>query len=109
MGKSFKNLAEQLEYEHIQVMKRDKEKLFTFNNNNKTCNLKILNRGEQLFYQEDERAFICEISVMDDVVFSGSIKKWDSGEKITVQEKEQIKQSIEKFFMDNYQTLIWFQ
>ncbi len=106
--KKFKHLAEQLEYELIQAIKDNKEKLFAVNNNNKTCYLKILNRGEQLFYQEDERAFICEISVMDEVVFSGSIKKWDSGAKITAQEKEQIKQSIEKFFMDNYQILMRF-
>ncbi len=72
MGKSFKNLAEQLEYEHIQAMKKDKEKVFTVNNNNKTSYMLILNRGEQLFYQEDGRAFICDISLMDDVVFSGS-------------------------------------
>ncbi len=108
MGKTFTNLAEQLEYEHIQAMKRDKEKAFTVNDNNKTFYMLILNRGEQLFYQEDERAFICEISVIDDVVFSGSIKKWDSGERITVQEKDQIQKNIKKFFMDNYQTLMRF-
>jgi len=68
----------------------------------------ILNRGEQLFYQEDNRAFICEISVIHDVINTDSIRKWDSGEKITFQEKEQIKGNIIYFFMNNYKTVIRF-
>lgn len=100
----FKSLAAQLEYEHIQELKNNKEKTFEVLNDNIISHMLILNRGEQLFYQEGDKAFICEISVKYDIVISDSIKKWDNGEKITSQEKEQIKRNIAKFFLDNYKT-----
>lgn len=108
MGEKYYSLAEQLEYEHIQELKNNKEKTFEVINDNTISHMLILNRGEQLFYQENDKAFICEISVILDIVVSESIKRWDSGEKIKVQEREQIKKNIEKFFMDTYKTSIKF-
>lgn len=108
MQRNFKNLAEQMEYEYIQQLKSNKDEAFPITSDGKISYLKILNRGEQLFYQEDNRALICEISVIHDVVIDESIKKWDSGEKVTDKEKNQIRKNIERFFAESYQTNIRF-
>jgi len=109
MSRKFKNLAEELEYEHIQELKCNNETAFLVEDTeNSKVYMKILNRGEQLFYQENDKAFICEISVLHDIIFTESIKKWDSGEKIKPQEKEKVKNNIQKFFKDNYNTDIKF-
>jgi hypothetical protein len=109
MGRKFKNLAEELEYEHIQELKANNETAFLVEDTeNSKVYMKILNRGEHMFYQENDRAFICEISVLHDIVFTESIKKWDTGDKITLQEKENVKNNIKKFFKNFYNTDISF-
>jgi len=108
MEKKFTNKAEQLRYEHIQELKKDNDKTFTMNYDNKTLHMKILNRGEQFFYQDGDRAFICEISVFADIIYTESIKRWDNGEKINNNEMEEVKRNIERFFMDIYTTTISF-
>ena len=108
MGRKFKNITEQYEYEYIQELKNNNEKAFAVKNNNYTSYMLILHRGEQLFYQEGTRAFICEISARYDFVITESIKRWDTGEKITEEEKENIRENITKFFKDNYNTSVKF-
>ncbi len=109
MARKFKNLAEELEYEHIQELKENNETSFLIEDTeNSKVYLKILNRGEHLFYQENDRAFICEISVLYDIVFTNSIKKWDTGDKITPKEKEKIINNIKNFFKNIYNTDIKF-
>lgn len=109
MSKTFKNLAEQLEYEHIQDLKKNHEGAYSVElDKTGICYIRILNRGEQMFYQENDRAFICEISVLHDIVFSKSIKKWDNGEKVTEQEKNDIKNKITFFFKQYHNTDIKF-
>lgn len=109
MGRKFKNLAEELEYEHIQELKANNGTAFLVEDTeNSKVYMKILNRGEHMFYQENDRAFICEISVLHDIVFTESIKKWDTGDKITLQEKGNVKNNIKKFFKNIYNTDISF-
>ncbi|HOJ78580.1 MAG TPA: hypothetical protein PLZ08_10890 [Bacillota bacterium] len=109
MAKKFKNLAAELEYEHIQELKAKNESAFLVKDTEDSkVYLKILNRGEQLFYQENDRAFICEISLPHNVVFIETIKKWNTGTKLTPQEKEEVINNIQRFFKNNYNTDINF-
>lgn len=109
MSRKINNLAEELEYGHLQELKENNRTAFLVEDTeNSKVYMKILNRGEQMFYQENDKAFICEISVLHDVVFTESIKKWDTGEKIKPQEKEKVKNNIQKFFKNNYNTDISF-
>lgn len=47
----------------------------------------VLGRGENLFFQQNERAFICEIEAVKGIINSKTISKWDNGEKIQDKEK----------------------
>jgi hypothetical protein len=62
------------------------------------ANLKIVYRGEGLFYHSAGRAFICPMSVAGDWVESKNIKKWHAGAKITKDELATIKLDILHFF-----------
>lgn len=47
-----------------------------------TYKLKILGRGEELFFQKDDDALICDISAIFDLIDPKSIKSWDNQHKI---------------------------
>lgn len=71
--------------------------------------VKIVYRGEGLFYCQDNRAFICDLSI-DGGGFIGkkSIKKWDNRKKISDEEKEAIYLNIARFFRETDKTEVSF-
>ena len=62
--------------------------------------IKILHRGEQLFYYDmlNDRALIVEIQIRNGSVFEKSIAKWDSGAKVDTDEKANIISRILNYF-----------
>lgn len=70
--------------------------------------LLILNRGEQMFYQEDGRAFICEISARFGIVYLNSIRKWNTKKKITEEEKTNVVKRLKKFYPLAYKDEVTF-
>lgn len=58
------------------------------------CFIRILNRGEELFYFQAGKGLICEISAAHSLIYAQSIKKWDDGTKIGIKEKEAILNNI---------------
>jgi hypothetical protein len=66
--------------------------------------IKIIGRGEQLFYQQDDKALFVEI-VTDsknncENIFAASIKKWDNGKKVTEDEKRLILTRLKNYFVN---------
>ncbi|WP_343565697.1 hypothetical protein [Sphingobacterium sp.] len=49
--------------------------------------MKILGRGEELFFQKNGSALICDISARFSVIDPESIRQWDNGKKISDEER----------------------
>ncbi|MBN1984451.1 MAG: hypothetical protein JW795_23195 [Chitinivibrionales bacterium] len=60
--------------------------------------IKIIYRGEHLFYQQGERALICAIDPIDNIIYKKSLKHWDNGKKISDEEKKIICDRIIRYF-----------
>ncbi len=62
--------------------------------------IRIIFRGEQLIYQENNRSMICEIygGGNDGIVFKNTIEEWDNNIAISEKEKELIIQRILLYF-----------
>lgn len=64
--------------------------------------LKILNRGEELFFQQNEDALICEISASLLLINPTTIKEWDNGKKISEEERAVLLEKILRFYKEAY-------
>ncbi len=56
--------------------------------------VQFLGRGEMAFYQEGERALLAEVLVGPAVIGADSIRRWDTGKKVTEAEREAIIERI---------------
>lgn len=56
-----------------------------------------LGRGETGFYQQNERALLFEFSAGYGIILKKSIRRWDTGEKVTDAEREVIIQRISDY------------
>ncbi len=76
------------------------------NNTDNKYKIKVLHRGEQLFYYDifNDRAVIVEIQIRNGSIFKNSLTQWDSGQIITDEEKENVLNRIVSYFK-NYQLL----
>lgn len=88
----------------IDSLKNDFEKVHRFEENGELLGLLILGRGENLFFQKGDKAFICDISARDSELDKSSIKKWDDGTKISIDQKKDLAIKIadlyKKFYKD---------
>lgn len=64
--------------------------------------IKILERGETLFFQKGDVALICEISASLTMINPETIKKWDNGKKIAEQERAVILDKIIELYKRAY-------
>ncbi|MEN5232472.1 hypothetical protein [Sphingobacterium faecium] len=64
--------------------------------------LKILGRGDELFFQKDDDALICEIVARYGVINPKSITRWDNGEKISDEERDFILETIIDLYKKAY-------
>lgn len=64
--------------------------------------IKILGRGEELFFQKGDDALICEISARLAVIDPKTIKKWDNGNKISDEERTLVVAKIIELYKDAY-------
>lgn len=65
--------------------------------------MKILGRGEELFFQIGDDALICDISARFSVIDQMSIKRWDNGHKISDKERALILVKIVELYKKAYQ------
>lgn len=67
-----------------------------------TYKLKILGRGEELFFQKGDEALICDISARFPLIDPASIKRWDNRRKITEDERIDILSTIIGLYKQAY-------
>ncbi|MDJ0038509.1 hypothetical protein QM637_22115 [Pantoea allii] len=64
--------------------------------------MKIIYRGERLYLQVEGRAMICVISARDSMLSKKSLIKWDSGDKINLNEVDFLCEKIKKYYAKSY-------
>ena len=62
----------------------------------------IIGRGENLFFQENEKYLFCLIEARHGVIYANSIKKWEPNEKMSPSEKARVARLIEKYYKEVY-------
>lgn len=72
-------------------------------NNGVIYKIKILGRGEELFFQQGDNALICDISARSAVIDPNSITRWDNGNKIADEERKLIVEKIISLYKKVYQ------
>ena len=74
----------------LDELKKDQLKVHRYQDASGSYGIRVLGRGENLFFQKNDKAFICEIDSREGLIFPKSVTKWDDGKKISAKEKEQI-------------------
>ena len=64
--------------------------------------IKILERGDALFFQKNDDALICEISARLAMINPSTINKWDNGNKISDEERASILEKIVELYKRAY-------
>ena len=92
----------------VNSLKNDFERVHRFKENGENFGLLILGRGESLFFQQGDKALICDISAIHSELDKSSIKIWDDGTKISSSQKQEIVSKIaelyQKFYEDELKT-----
>lgn len=61
--------------------------------------IRVLGRGENLFFMENDKALICTIDAEHGAIFTRSVKKWDSIEKkMSPKERKRVVALIEQYY-----------
>ncbi len=83
------------------LMNSDSVNRLTDENGN-NYGIRVLGRGENLFFQENNKGLICEIDAAHGVIFTKSIKKWEGEKKMKSEEKQRVVKLIEKYYKEVY-------
>lgn len=52
--------------------------------------IRVLGRGDMLFFQEDENALVCQIDASNAAIFSSSVNSWNNKASMSSDEKERV-------------------
>lgn len=64
--------------------------------------IRVLGRGENLFFQENEKALICEIDATHATIYTKKIKNWDGEKKMSSIERDRVISLIVKYYKKVY-------
>ncbi|MGJ1432803.1 hypothetical protein ACR79M_14605 [Sphingobacterium spiritivorum] len=65
--------------------------------------IRVLGRGENLLFIENERGLICTIDAEHAAIFTRSVKKWDSsGQNMSKKERTRVVSLIEQYYRKFY-------
>jgi hypothetical protein len=64
--------------------------------------IRVLGRGENLFFQENDKALICQIDAVNGVIFTKSIKNWEGQRRMDANEKSRVITLLEKYYKQVY-------
>jgi hypothetical protein len=87
---------------YIEQLKKDDsiETRTDFNGN--VYRIRVLGRGENLFFQENDKCLLCEIDARNAIIFTKSIKKWEPDIKMSSEEKKRVTVLVEKYYKEVY-------
>jgi hypothetical protein len=88
-GRSHSKANLTVENEYIESLKRDPYcGLHVRVSEAEEYRIRIVSRGEQAFYQQNDRALLVEISPVRNAVSRASIRRWDDGNPVAQSEKD---------------------
>lgn len=64
--------------------------------------IRVLGRGENLFFQENGKALICEIDAINSILYTDSIKNWSGCKKMDKIEKDRVINLIKYYYLRVY-------
>lgn len=87
----------------IEELKNDTQRVHRFTDaDGNNYGIRVLGRGENLFFQKNDRAFICEIDAVEGFISGKSVAKWDDGKKIANEEKAQVLEMLLHLYKEFY-------
>ncbi|GAA0538000.1 hypothetical protein LX66_2025 [Chitinophaga japonensis] len=90
------------EQAQIKELKANIDGVHRFTDGTDKYGMLIIARGELLFFQENDKGLLCEISARYSLINPKTIKQWDNGDKISEEEKDQILAKIIHFYKIAY-------
>jgi len=64
--------------------------------------IRVLGRGENLFFQENEKILFCDIDAAHAIIYVKSIKNWEGQKKMNAEERMCVIALIEKSYKEFY-------
>ena len=64
--------------------------------------IRVLSKGENLFFQENDRCLLCLIDAQNGIIYSKSIKKWEPNERMSPNERKRVTSLVEKYYREVY-------
>jgi hypothetical protein len=65
--------------------------------------IRVLGRGENLFFQENNNYLFCQIDAVNAIIFKNTIQKWDNlKDTMNNSEHERVSYLIEKYYKEIY-------
>ncbi|HEX6426561.1 MAG TPA: hypothetical protein VF008_02700 [Niastella sp.] len=86
----------------VQQLKADNEEVRRFTEGDTQYGMLILERGDSMFFQQNDAGFICDISARYAVIMPDSIVEWDNGNKISGEEKDKLLEVIKRLYKQTY-------
>lgn len=65
--------------------------------------IRALGRGDNLFFQENNKALVCEIDAVDSIVYAKSVRSWSGSKKMSASEKARVLALIEHYYKRAYE------
>lgn len=88
--------------DYIDSLMKDKTVNRIIDEHKNVYGIRVLGRGENLFFQENDKALICEINAVEALVFTKSVKNWEGEKKMSAEEKERVLTLIKKYYAEVY-------
>lgn len=87
---------------YIDELKEDSTVNRLNDNQGNLYGIRVLGRGNNLFFQENEKALICEIDAVHAVIYTKSIKNWEGEKKMKTEERERVISLIVEYYKKIY-------
>jgi hypothetical protein len=93
-------MMKQTEKEYIRELKNDESTGAMIEHNlTDAYKIRVIEKGEHLFYQQGDKALICEIQIRNGSIFSSTIRTWDNDSVVNIEEKLIIIERIKQYFI----------
>jgi hypothetical protein len=86
----------------IEELKKDSKRVHRVHKEGDDYGIRVLGRGENLFFQKNDKAFICQIDAVGGIIFGKSINNWDDGSKIRSDERKEVLNTLISLYKEFY-------
>lgn len=88
--------------DYIKQLKEDDSTEKRIDSEGNIYRIRVLGRGENLFFQENDRCLLCVIDARNAAIYTKSIKKWEPNEKMSSKEMKRVIALVEKYYKEVY-------